>query len=141
MSPRVDRGYPNLVPRRGRALAVWGGKRGAVVSGDVGEGVEEEVSDAFPQSGRLDQGGRPDALGGAGGTEGQHLLVPESPEVPRYRCGVVQGVGFGRCGRWCGVCRKRCYQKAKGRDVYPRVQVNGLGCVCCVGAVCKCVVA
>ena len=41
---------------------------------------------------------------------------------------------------WCGVvCRRRCYQKAKGRDVYPRVQVNGLGCVCCVRAVRKCV--
>ena len=37
------------------------------------------------------------------------------------------------------VCRRRCYQKAKGRDVYPRVQVNGLGCVCCVRAVLKCV--
>ena len=36
---------------------------------------------------------------------------------------------------WCGVvCRRRCYQRAKGRDVYPRVQVNGLGCVCCVRA-------
>ena len=42
---------------------------GAVVSGDVEEGVEEEVSDAFPQGGRLDQGGRPDALGGARGPE------------------------------------------------------------------------
>ena len=31
--------------------------------------------------------------------------------------------------------------KGKGRDVYPRVQVNGLGSVCCVRAVCKCVVA
>ena len=37
------------------------------------------------------------------------------------------------------VCRRRCYQKAKGRDVYPRVKVNGLGCVCCVRAVRKCV--
>ena len=61
------------------------------------------------------------------------------------------GVGWGGVGSggvvwcgvvWCGVvCRRRCYQKAKGRDVYPRVQVNGLGCVCCVRAVCKCVVA
>ena len=75
-------------------VARWG----AVVSGDVEEGVEEEVSDAFPQGGRLDQGGRPDALGGAGGVEAQHLLVPESPEVLPYRCGVVQGVGFGRWG-------------------------------------------
>ena len=39
----------------------------------------------------------------------------------------------------CVVCRRRCYQKAKGRDVYPRVKVNGLGCVCCVRAVRKCV--
>ena len=53
------------------------------------EGVEEEVSDAFPQSGRLDHGGCPDALGGAGRAEAQHLLVPESPEVLLYRCGVV----------------------------------------------------
>ena len=57
-------------------------------------------------------------------------------------CGVVW-CGVVWCGVvWCGVvCRRRCYQKAKGRDVYPRVQVNGLGCVCCVRAVCKCVVA
>ena len=41
---------------------------------------------------------------------------------------------------WCGeVCRRRCYQRAKGQDVYPRVQLNGLGCVCCVRAVRKCV--
>ena len=39
----------------------------------------------------------------------------------------------------CVVCPRRCYQKAKGRDVYPRVKVNGLGCVCCVRAVRKCV--
>ena len=64
------------------------------------EGVEEEISDAFPGGGRLDQGGRPDELGGVGGVEAQHLLVPESPEVLPYRCGVVQGVGFGRCGSW-----------------------------------------
>ena len=38
--------------------------------------------------------------------------------------------------RWCGVvCRRRCYQMAKGRDVYQRAKVNGLGCVCCVRAV------
>ena len=48
------------------------------------------------------------------------------------RCGAVR-CGAVRCGAvWCG---------GKGRDVYPRVQVNGLGCVCCVRAVCKCVVA
>ena len=74
------------------------------MSGDVEEGVEEEVSDVFPQGGCLDQGGRLDALGGARGVQARHLLVPESPEVLPYRCGVVQGVGFGRCGGWwCGV--------------------------------------
>ena len=98
MSPPVDGGPADAVPRGGRALAVWGGEWGAVVSGDVEEGVEEEVSDAFPQGGRLDKRGRPDALGGAGGVEAQHLLVPESPEVLPYRCGVVQGVGYGQCG-------------------------------------------
>ena len=55
----------------------------------MGEGVKEGVSDAFPQVGRLDQGGRPDALGGAGGAETQHVLLSESPEVLPYRCGVV----------------------------------------------------
>ena len=75
-------GHPDSVPRGGRAFAVLGGEWGAVVSGDVEEGVEEEVSDAFPQGGCLDQGGRPDALGGGGGAVAQHLLVPESPEVP-----------------------------------------------------------
>ena len=89
MSPPVDGGQPDPAPRGGRALAVLGGVWGAVVSGDPEEGVEEEVSDAFPQGGRLDRGGRPDALGGAGGAEAQHVLVPESPEVLPYRCVVV----------------------------------------------------
>ena len=53
------------------------------------EGVKEEILDAFPQGGRLDQGDCPDALGGARSVEAQHLLVPESPEVLPYRCGVV----------------------------------------------------
>ena len=101
MSPPVDEGHPDSVPRGGRALALWGGEWGAVVSGDMEEGVEEKVSDAFPQGYRLGQGDGPDVLGGAGGVEAQHLLVPESPEVLPYRCGVVQGVGFGRCGGWC----------------------------------------
>ena len=49
--------------------------------------------------------------------------------------------GVAWCGvAWCGV-PKALLPKGKGRDVYPRVQVNGLGCVCCVRAVCKCVVA
>ena len=63
---------------------------GALVSGDVEEGIEEEVSDAFPQGGRLNQGGRPDGGAGAGGAEVQHdVLFPESSEVLPYRCGVV----------------------------------------------------
>ena len=104
MSLPVDGGHADPAPRGGRALAVRGGEWGAVVSGDVEEGVEEEVSDALPQGGRLDQGGRPDALDGARGVEVLHLLVPEPPEVLLYRCGVVQGVGFGRCGGWwCGL--------------------------------------
>ena len=90
MSPLVDGGHPDPAPRGGRALAIWGGARGAVVSGDVEEGVEEEVSDASPQGGRLDQGGRPDASAGAGGAEAQHdVLFPDSPEVLLYRCRVV----------------------------------------------------
>ena len=90
VSPPVDGGRPDPAPRGGRALAVWGGAWGALVSGDVEEGVKEEVSDAFPQGGRLDQGGRPDGGAGAGGAEVQHdVLFPESPEVLPYSCGVV----------------------------------------------------
>ena len=89
MSPPVDGGHPDPAPCGGRALAVWAGAWGAVVSGNVEEGVEEEVSDAFPQGGCLDQGGRQDALAGARGAEAQHVLFPESPEVLPYRCGVV----------------------------------------------------
>ena len=69
VSAPVDGGHPDPAPRGGRALAVRGGESGAVVSGDVEEGSDEEVSDVLPQGGRLDQGGRPDALGGAGGVE------------------------------------------------------------------------
>ena len=76
-------------PVQGGLLPFWGGEWGAVVWGDAEEGVEEEVSDALPQGGRLDQGGHPDALGGAGGAEAFHLLVPKSPGVPPYRFGLV----------------------------------------------------
>ena len=90
VSPPVDGEHPDPAPRGGRALAVWGGAWAALVSGDVEEGVEEEVSDALPQGGCLDQGGRPDGGAGAGGAEVQHdVLFPESPEVLPYRCGVV----------------------------------------------------
>ena len=123
VSPPVDGGHTDPAPRGGRALAVWGGAGGALVSGDVEEGVEEEVSDAFPQGGRLDQGGRPDGGAGAGGAEvQQNVLFPESPEgaaVPLRGCvgrrvrpvrrlvvrGVMGGVvwvgrGGHRCRAW-----------------------------------------
>ena len=45
------------------------------------------------------------------------------------------------CAVLCCDVPKALLPKGKGRDVYPRVKVNGLGCVCCVRAVCKCVVA
>ena len=55
-------------------------------------------------------------------------------------CGVVW-CGVVWCGVvWCGV-PKALLPEGNGRDVYPRVQVNGRGCVCGVRAVCKCVVA
>ena len=44
-------------------------QRAAVVSGSVEEDVEEEVTHTLPQGGRVDQGGRPDALCGAGCVE------------------------------------------------------------------------
>ena len=53
-------------------------------------------------------------------------------------CGVVRR-DVVWCGVvWCGV-PKALLQEGNGRDVYPRVQVNGRGCVCCARAVCMCV--
>ena len=69
VSPPADGGYPDSVPCGGRALTVTGGERGAAVSGDVEECIEEGVSDALPQGGCLDKAGRQDVLGGAGGVE------------------------------------------------------------------------
>ena len=69
VSPPVHVGYPHSVPRGGRALVVRAGERGAVVTGESEEDVEEEVSDAPPQGGRLDNSGRTDAPGGAGGVK------------------------------------------------------------------------
>ena len=52
-------------------------------------------------------------------------------------CGVVW-CGVVWCGVvWCGV-PKALLPEGNGRDVYPRVQVNGRGCVCRVRTVCKC---
>ena len=69
VSPQVNGGHPDLAPRGGRALAVRGGKGGTVVSGDVEQGVLDEVSDALPPGGCLDRGGRLDTVGGARGVE------------------------------------------------------------------------
>ena len=48
LSPPVDGGHPDTVSSGGRALAIRRGERRALVSGDVEEGVEEEVSNAAP---------------------------------------------------------------------------------------------
>ena len=69
VSPPVEGGYPGSVPCEGRALAVTGGQRGAVVPDDLEKDIEEEVSDALPKGCRLDEGGRQDVLGGARGGE------------------------------------------------------------------------
>ena len=81
--------------------------------------------------------------------------VPQAlPNVGRARWGCSRGdqgcgvvwcdvvwCGVVWCGVvWCGV-PKALLPEGNGRDVYPRVQVNGRGCVCGVRAVCKCVVA
>ena len=63
--------------------------------------------------------------------------------LPWYCGGVLVAVLC--CAALC-CCDRCCVPKAllpkgKGRDVYQRVKVNRLGCVCCVRAVCKCVVA
>ena len=52
---------------------------------------------------------------------------------PRWFCKVC----------WCLACvlPKALLPEGNGRDIYARVQVNGQGGVCCVRAVCKCVVA
>ena len=121
MSSPVEGGHPDSVPRGGRALAVWGGAWGAVVSGDVEEGVEEEVSDAFSQGGCLDQGDRQDALGWCrrcGGAAPPGPRVPGGAAVPMRGCvgrrvrpvqrlmvrGVMAGVVWvGEGGRRCRV--------------------------------------
>ena len=48
----------------GGGLSLSGVASGGRV-GDVGDGVEGEISDALPLGGRLDQSGCPDGLGGA----------------------------------------------------------------------------
>ena len=58
VSPSVDGGHPASVSCGGRALAVRGGGRGALVPVNMEEGVKEEVSNPLPQGGCLDEGGR-----------------------------------------------------------------------------------
>ena len=110
VSPPVDGGHPDAVACGGWALAVRGLQRGALVSGDVQEGVEEEVSDAPPQGGCLDEDGRPDALGCARGLEAYHLPLSVTRELLPYCCREVEGVGpasvvpgGAACGRGGGV--------------------------------------
>ena len=66
----VNGGHPEAVSWGGRSFAMGGGERGGLVSGNVEEGLEEEVSDAWAQSGGLDKSGSPDGLGGDGGADG-----------------------------------------------------------------------
>ena len=64
--------------------------------------------------------------------------APWARATPRsVLCGVLQG-GAVRGVVWFGV-PKALLPEGNGRDVYPRVQVNGRGCVCCMRAVCMCV--
>ena len=69
VSPPVDGGHPDSVPCGGRALAVSSGEWGALLSGDVEEGVKEELSDFLLRGGRRNEGGCLDALDGAPGVE------------------------------------------------------------------------
>ena len=74
------------------------------------------------------------------GDRQRHITAHRMDNIPTMTV-LAQWCGVVWCGVvWCGV-PKALLPKGKGRDVYPRVQVNGLGCVCCVRAVCKCVVA
>ena len=65
---------------------------------------------------------------------------PHPPLVLWCGWGVMRG-GVAFRGVVCGVVPKALLPQGNGRDVYPRAKVNGRGCVCCVRAVCKCVVA
>ena len=152
--PPVERGHPDAVSWGGQAFAVGGGEQEALVSGDVEEGVEEEVLVALAQGGRLHEGGCPEGLGGARRAERQHLLVPvHSLEVLLYRRGFVEDEGggsfapvrqlvvlrVGRAAGWAGGeigCRccsralvKQCILVVAGREVRGPARRRGAGAV------------
>ena len=120
VSPPVDGGYHDSVPCWGRTLAVRGGERGAVMSGDVEEGVDDEVSDSLPQGGRPDNGGSwrcgsvaPPGLYGLRGASVPLRGCAGSRAQPLRRLvvrGVVRGLvwvgGGGRCCRMWGLVMK-----------------------------------
>ena len=54
-------------------------------------------------------------------------------------CAVLCCAAVLRSAVLCCAVPKALLPEGNGRDVYPRVQVNGRGCVCCVRAVCMCV--
>ena len=58
-------------------------------AGRRGGGNEEEVSDALPQGGCLEEVGRPDAFSRAGGVQVYQPLVSQVSQVLPYRCEVV----------------------------------------------------
>ena len=67
MSPPVNGVHQDAIPWGGSALAFRAGEQGALMLGDVEEGVQEKFSDALLQAGCLDGGGHPDSLVGARG--------------------------------------------------------------------------
>ena len=114
--PPIDAADPDAVSGWGWALAVEGGKRGLLVSGDVEEGFEEEIPDAFSQGGRLTEGGCPEGLPGACGAGLGHPLVlfhrgcPTAGGFWRAKAagGLAGAVAGGEaCGEGRGVGRGR----------------------------------
>ena len=132
--------FRGLSPRRGRFQFSGGGLCGSTATVVVGRAVAACRC----------------LTGWWGSFRGVRWLVFVRPSVSVPCCGVVVCCSAPCCAvprrgvpLFAALCRvvlwrvvpKALLPKGKGRDVYPRVQVNGLGCVCCVRAVCKCVVA
>ena len=78
VSPLVGEGHQDAVSWGGRTFAVRGGERGALVLGNVEEGVEEEILHAFTQCGHLVERGLPAQLAGARGGELRHSWCPSA---------------------------------------------------------------